>query len=214
MFVYFQVCPTLCHPMDCSPQGSFVHGILQARILEWVVISSSRGSSWPRNRMFIFFISCIGRWILHHWAIREAPLLPLTLAKRFTRIKLEAGAESCTTLHPSHCPVLSEWMMGALMNEKCRVLDLPLKKSICLYRKWYHLPNYSRSLCSLPNYSLILPPLEGRTFTKLIWLLIRNSSASFFCFILMKSQSILNFYSLRDTDQSPGILLGADWLGL
>ena len=42
-------CPTLCDPMDCSPPGSSVHGIFQARILEWVVISSSRGSFQPRG---------------------------------------------------------------------------------------------------------------------------------------------------------------------
>ena len=41
--------PTLCIPMDCSPPGSSVHGISQARILEWVAISSSRGSSQPRD---------------------------------------------------------------------------------------------------------------------------------------------------------------------
>ena len=40
-----QSCPTLCDPMDCSPPCSSVHGILQARILEWVAISFSRGSS-------------------------------------------------------------------------------------------------------------------------------------------------------------------------
>ena len=40
-----QSCPTLCDPIDCSPPGSSVHGILQARILEWVAISFSRGSS-------------------------------------------------------------------------------------------------------------------------------------------------------------------------
>ena len=40
-----QSCPTLCDPMDCSPPGSSVHGILQARILEWVAMPSSRGSS-------------------------------------------------------------------------------------------------------------------------------------------------------------------------
>ena len=40
-----QLCPTLCNPMDCSPPASSVHGILQARILEWVAISSSRGFS-------------------------------------------------------------------------------------------------------------------------------------------------------------------------
>ena len=42
-----QLCPTLCDPVDCSPPGFSVHGILQARILEWVAIFSSRGSSWP-----------------------------------------------------------------------------------------------------------------------------------------------------------------------
>ena len=45
-----QTCPTLCDPMDYSLQGSFVHGILQARILEWVTVSFSRGSSRPRYR--------------------------------------------------------------------------------------------------------------------------------------------------------------------
>ena len=40
-----QLCPTLCNPMDCSLQGSSVHGIFQARVLEWVAISFSRGSS-------------------------------------------------------------------------------------------------------------------------------------------------------------------------
>ena len=42
-----QSCLTLCDPMDCSSPGSSVHGILQVRILEWVAMTSSRGSSWP-----------------------------------------------------------------------------------------------------------------------------------------------------------------------
>ena len=45
-----QLCPTLCHPMDYNLPGSCVHGILQARVLEWVAISYSRGSSRPRDR--------------------------------------------------------------------------------------------------------------------------------------------------------------------
>ena len=45
-----QSCPTLCNPMDCNPPGSSVHGILQARKLEWVAIPFSRGSSRPRDR--------------------------------------------------------------------------------------------------------------------------------------------------------------------
>ena len=44
-----QLCPTLCDPIDCSPPGSSVHGTLQARILEWVTMHSSRKSSWPRD---------------------------------------------------------------------------------------------------------------------------------------------------------------------
>jgi len=48
-----QLCPTLCDPMDCSPPGSSVHGILQARIVEWVAISFSRGSSRLRDRTHV-----------------------------------------------------------------------------------------------------------------------------------------------------------------
>ena len=53
---YAQSCPTLCYPMDCSPPGSSIHGILQARIPQWVAISSSRGSSQSRDQSWV---SCI-----------------------------------------------------------------------------------------------------------------------------------------------------------
>ena len=46
---FSQLCPTLCYPVDCSLPGSSVHGILQVRVLEWVAISFSRGSSRPRD---------------------------------------------------------------------------------------------------------------------------------------------------------------------
>ena len=60
----FQLCPTLCVPMDCSPPGSLVHGILQARILEWVAMPSSRGSSWPRDQTHVSCGSCLaGRFV-------------------------------------------------------------------------------------------------------------------------------------------------------
>ena len=48
-----QSCLTLSDPVDCSLRGSSIHGILQARILEWVAISFSRGSSWPRNQVWV-----------------------------------------------------------------------------------------------------------------------------------------------------------------
>ena len=61
-----QSCPTLCDPMDCSLPGSPVHGILQARILEWVAMSSSSGSSWPVDWTCVSYVSCIGRRVLYH----------------------------------------------------------------------------------------------------------------------------------------------------
>ena len=68
-----QSCPTLCDSMDCSLPGFSVHGILQARILEWVTISFSRGSSQPRDQTWV---SRIGGRRFNLWATREAPLGP------------------------------------------------------------------------------------------------------------------------------------------
>ena len=56
-----QMCPTLCNLMDCGLPGSSAHGIFQARILEWGVISYSTGSSWHRDRTHVFCIFCVGR---------------------------------------------------------------------------------------------------------------------------------------------------------
>ena len=64
-----QLYPTLCDPIDCSLHGSFVHGILQARILEWVALPFSRGSSSPRDQTQI---SCIAGRLFTIWATREA----------------------------------------------------------------------------------------------------------------------------------------------
>ena len=65
-----QSCPTLCDPIDCSPQGSSVHGILQARILEWVAVPFSKGSSQPRD--WIHVSHTAGRFFIV-WATSEAP---------------------------------------------------------------------------------------------------------------------------------------------
>ena len=60
---------TLCNPMDCNPLGS--HWIFQARLLEWVAISYSRGSSQPRDQIWVSYVSCIGRKVLCHCATWE-----------------------------------------------------------------------------------------------------------------------------------------------
>ena len=61
-----QLCPTLCDPMECSPPGSSVHGIFQARRLEWVDISSPKGSSRPRDQTRLAHVSGICRLVLYH----------------------------------------------------------------------------------------------------------------------------------------------------
>ena len=78
MCLVIQSCLTLCNPMDCSPPGSSVHGILQVRILEWVAMPSYKGSSQPRDWTQVSYIA--GRFFTS-WATREASSLiqPLKL---------------------------------------------------------------------------------------------------------------------------------------
>ena len=64
-------CLTLCDPMDCSPPGSSVHGILQTKILECVAMPSSRGSSQPRDQTHVSYVSCIGRQVLYHSTLHK-----------------------------------------------------------------------------------------------------------------------------------------------
>ena len=68
-----QSCLTLCNPMDYSLTGSSVHGILQAGIQEWVAMPSSRGSSQPRDRTRVFYVSYTGRWVLCYWCLLGSP---------------------------------------------------------------------------------------------------------------------------------------------
>ena len=86
-----QSCLTLRNPIDGSPPGSSVPGILQARILEWVAISFSRGSFWPRNRNLV---SCIGDRFFTDWAMRQA-----LYNSGWKKEKKESDvAQSCPTL--------------------------------------------------------------------------------------------------------------------
>ena len=64
-----QLCLTLCNPMDSSPPGSSVHGILPARILKWVTMPFSRGSSQPGNQTHVSCVSCIADGFFTHCAI-------------------------------------------------------------------------------------------------------------------------------------------------
>ena len=91
-------CVCLCEHMDCCPPISSVHGISQAGILEWVVISSSRGSSRRRDWTDVSCVSCIGRQILYRWGTGEA-ILSWTHSKTYL-------AATC----PPHC-----WIQGSAL---------------------------------------------------------------------------------------------------
>ena len=69
VFLVAQLCPALFNRMDCRPPGSSAHGILQARILEWAAMLSSRRSSWPRDWTWV---SCITGGFFSIWVIRDA----------------------------------------------------------------------------------------------------------------------------------------------
>ena len=86
-------------PMDCYLPGSSVHGILQARILEWVAIPSGRGSSQPRDPTHVSYVSCIDRWVLYHWGHLGSPLTSLFCSVQFCSV-----TQSCPTLcDPMDC---------------------------------------------------------------------------------------------------------------
>ena len=101
-FMRAQSCLTLCNPMDYSLPGSSVHGIFQARILEWVAILYSRESFQSRDRTYVSCVSCIsctGSLILYNCATWEAFLMLYSLATR----------NSLSFLHAYICVFYKVW---------------------------------------------------------------------------------------------------------
>ena len=100
-----QSCPTLCDPMDCNPPGSSVHGILQARILEWVAIPFSRGSSWPRD---LTYVSCFAGRFFTIWATWEAHTGAIIIVVLIALLKFNL---TYNKLHTCKCTVCKCWPM-------------------------------------------------------------------------------------------------------
>ena len=119
--------------MDCSPQRSSVHGISQARILQWVAILFSRGSSQPRDQTWVF---CIGRWILYHQVTWEAPLSeyqaqfyqapqrwPFTAAQQYLKKKIYYYYFFCHTAG-------SLWDLSSPTRDQTQDLSSPLRVTL------------------------------------------------------------------------------------
>ena len=78
-------CVWLCDPLNCIPPSSSLRGISQARILEWIAISFSRGSSHPRDEGWVSYID---RQILYHWNTRKAPLFANSLSSLHFKLQI------------------------------------------------------------------------------------------------------------------------------
>ena len=92
-----QSCLTLCDAMGSL--GSSVHGIHQARIPEWVAMFSSRGSLQPRYQTYVFYVSCIGRWVLYHQHHLERPRI---IEYLYVKSDYYAQSLSCVQLLRPH----------------------------------------------------------------------------------------------------------------
>ena len=132
--MYAQSWPTLCDSMGYSPPVSSVHGISQARMLEWVAISYSRGTSQPRDQTHVSCISWIGRQILYHCSPWEdTPPTPKQkwrgqsriLCQRF--IKFPPVSTCCPAPHP-------------LTQQRVGLLLAPPTGFTSSARLWFHNP--------------------------------------------------------------------------
>ena len=114
-------CLILCHLMDCSPPGSFVHGIFQARKLEWGDIYFSKGSSQPRDQTQDWIcISCIGWWILYHWGTNRYCQIPFPRNIVLNHSELVCP-NACCMLNPvTSCLNINIWEIALhLIFRKC-----------------------------------------------------------------------------------------------
>ena len=130
--VYAQFCPTLCDSIDCSPPGSTVHWIFQARIQEWVAVFYSRGSSQPRDRTHISYVSFIGRQILYHCAIWEALWFSRVKAKIEPKLNRQ---EKLSSLKQKFGEILRAGG-GMILSHLCLIIGFFERKVYFLVFSW------------------------------------------------------------------------------
>ena len=172
--VVAQSCPTLCDPMDCSLPGSSLHWILQARVLEWVAISLSRGSSRPRDWTWV---SCIPSRRFNLWATREA----WTELKSPSAVILEPPQNKVS--HCFHCfPIYLPWGDGTRCHDLSFVNITQLQKFlfgafIMKAMSWRMSPFYCQTNRMTPATSmfhclLVITPCKCSPKGRLHWVLL------------------------------------------
>ena len=132
-----QSCPNLCYPMYCSPPGSCVHGILQARILDWIAMPCSRGSSQSKDQIHVSSVRSLSR-VQHFvtpWTIAHQASLSITNSwglLKLMPIKLVMSCNHLILCHPfSSClqsfPASRSFPMSQSSASVAKVLELQLQ---------------------------------------------------------------------------------------
>ena len=138
-----QPCPTLCNPMDCSQPGSSVLGFSQARILEWVAMPSSRGSSRPRDWTQV-------SWIVGEFFTTEPPGKPpvifLPLTRSISSLKHSTGTiysytntthdQAPVTYSDYRHPLLTGWEIGNHVCGSVSIWEESLRRKVSKTWKW------------------------------------------------------------------------------
>ena len=130
-----QSCPTLCDPMDCSPPGSSVGGILQARILQWVAMPFSRVSSLPRDGTWVSWI--VGRFFII-WATREAYKYIKVIYKLIVNVVLHIKINFCCNT------LLNTMFQFSLVAQSCPTLCDPMNRSTPGLPVHHQLPEFTQ----------------------------------------------------------------------
>ena len=173
-----QSCPTLCNPVDCNPPVSSVCGILQARILEWVAMSFSRGSSWLRDQTQVF---CIAGRFVYGLSHQGSPCCYFTFG---------------LTSEPGRVPGMlaearssSERRLGTPKYASCQGTTILLPFLLALLPKWYDegLVTRAHTVGVLPERDLrrkLKKPRAFITVSKPVWSLPQRVS------LLMLSRTV------------------------
>ena len=145
--MHTQSCPTLCHPMDCSPLGSSVRGVFQTRVLEWVAISFSRESSWPRDLFHLL-----------HWQEGSLPVIFLLsyslillcnqeINEVFIKYLLQTQWASLVAQMVKNPPALQETRVQSLGQEDSLEKEMATHSSILAWRiPWTEKPGRLQSM--------------------------------------------------------------------
>ena len=118
--------------MGCGLPGSSVHGILQARMLEWAAIPFSRGSSWPRDRTRVSCVSCIAGWLFTGW-VTDQPLRHSLLEPKGTSESTDLGSthpQPTSSLLPLCFRLKNDSVHSIVLQETENHLSLPFPLSL------------------------------------------------------------------------------------